>query len=486
MPRNPLVLNSFRFMIQLKCPRCEAAFKVPPDAAGREAKCPSCAAEFLLPVGLSEGPSVGAMPVASDAVAEPVGRGGGWTFLLALVFVAAAAAGMWWVREAALAPTTEGFQPVESIWAQFVGRFHPLVVHLPIGVVLLALMIESLRLLTRRAEWLVPAMTMVLWVSALSCLAAIGVGYLLVLDGGPGVNLRLLEQHIQFGLLFGGAVLASLVVWHLYRWVNIGVMRWGFRVVLVATVVLMSVGSHYGGALVHGPNYLTRHLPPELRPLALALGIIDDEQDNGRRDRLTAADSEADPGASDEAPAVPQPQPDEEETAGDPVIVELDDPDQAGTDPGSGVVDEPREAGAGDEAGSGIMNDADTMVMVYKDLVEPVFDLKCMDCHEEGNAKGRLRMDTYADLMKGGSLGESVIPGDAVGSELVFRLGLPMDDDERMPPPNEEQLTDAEVELVKWWIEQGAGEDLQVPLNQLPDAVRPLATGASTTVSADL
>lgn len=465
-------------MIQLKCPRCEAAFKVPADAAGREAKCPSCAAEFLLPLGMAGGPSPTAEPAASDTVVEPVKRRGGWGFLLALLFAAAAATGMWWVREAALAPTVEGFQPVESIWAQFVGRFHPLVVHLPIGVIVLAALIEGLRLLSRRAEWLVPAMTLVLWVSAFGCLAAVGVGYLLVLDGGPGVNLRLLEQHIQFGLLFAAAVLATLVVWHLYRWVNIGVMRWGFRAVLVATVVLMSVGSHYGGALVHGPNYLTRYLPDELKPMALALGIIEEERRGPATDRADVAtiDPDTDPG---EQPATDPESPTADPGAGGQVEMTVVEAETGAAD---GAGDEEAETGADQDPAEATA----ALVMVYRDLVEPVFDLKCMDCHEEGNAKGRLRMDTYAELMKGGSLGESVIPGDAEGSELVFRLILPLDDDERMPPANEDQLTEAEIELVKWWIEQGAAEDLQVPVHDLPAAVQPLASDTAATVSAEL
>lgn len=411
------------------------------DFAGREAKCASCEAEFLLPLASMEAPGLGS--TIQEAIQEqapqtptkaaPERRPGFGGFLLALLFAAATGAGIWWVMQAAISPTQEGFQPIDSIWARFVGRFHPLIVHLPIGILTLAALMEGLRLLSRRPERLAPAMTVVLWAASLSCMAAIAVGYLLVLDGGPGVNERLLEQHIIFGLGFAVAVAAALIFWHLYQWRGHPALRWVFRFVLVAAFVVMSTGAHYGGTLVHGPTYLTRHMPEELKPWAEKLGLID-----------TAERPQPVPPRLDPPQDVPV-DPDPEE--------EIETPEDPAEEPGTG---EP------------------VTVMVYRDLVDPVFELKCMECHEEGNAKGRFRMDLYTELMRGGSFGKSIIPGSATESELVVRLFLPMDDDERMPPSDREQLTEMEIALIQWWIDEGATEDHQVAVDDLPDPFRTL------------
>ena len=98
----------------------------------------------------------------------------------------------------------------------------------------------------------------------------------------------------------------------------------------------------------------------------------------------------------------------------------------------------------------------------WESVILPILEQKCNHCHNEDRTRGRLRMDTYELLMQGGSIGDTVIPGDVEGSELLFRLHLPLDDDEHMPPEGEEQLTDAEIAILTWWIAQGASETAAV------------------------
>src|SRR6204780_5662703 len=66
-------------------------------------------------------------------------------------------------------------------WQQFLGRFHPLVVHLPIGLVLLVPVLEFAGKLRPALH---EAAEFVLSLSVLSCLLALTLGYLLAYGSG--------------------------------------------------------------------------------------------------------------------------------------------------------------------------------------------------------------------------------------------------------------------------------------------------------------
>ncbi len=72
-------------------------------------------------------------------------------------------------------------QPSE--WALFFGHFHPLIVHLPIGFLLIAGLLELDRL-TRRNTVSAHTITLILFWSAVSATMACVFGYLLSLGGG--------------------------------------------------------------------------------------------------------------------------------------------------------------------------------------------------------------------------------------------------------------------------------------------------------------
>ncbi len=99
--------------------------------------------------------------------------------------------------------------------------------------------------------------------------------------------------------------------------------------------------------------------------------------------------------------------------------------------------------------------------VVFKDLVQPILAEKCISCHGAEKAKGKLRMHTFALLMKGGSDGATtVVPGKPADSLMIKRVNLAKDDDDHMPPPDEKQLTKDEIAILKWWVEQGASETI--------------------------
>jgi len=115
-------------------------------------------------------------------------------------------------------------------------------------------------------------------------------------------------------------------------------------------------------------------------------------------------------------------------------------------------------------------------LVAYHDVVERVMQEKCWSCHQESKKKGKFRMDSFELLMKGGRGGEPIVPGSLEDSELVYRITTD-DEDDRMPPEDEPQMTKEEIALVQWWIQQGASETKKLSELEVTDEVKTMVTG---------
>src|SRR5260221_10492217 len=51
--------------------------------------------------------------------------------------------------------------------------------------------------------------------------------------------------------------------------------------------------------------------------------------------------------------------------------------------------------------------------------VQPIFAKHCLSCHDAKEAEGKLIIETYASLIKGGEDGPPIIPGQADESPLI-------------------------------------------------------------------
>ncbi|MCR6721877.1 MAG: chitobiase/beta-hexosaminidase C-terminal domain-containing protein [Chitinophagaceae bacterium] len=94
--------------------------------------------------------------------------------------------------------------------------------------------------------------------------------------------------------------------------------------------------------------------------------------------------------------------------------------------------------------------------MVFDDVVKPIIESKCINCHNSQKAKGELILETHEQILKGGKSGllwETQQPGEGL---LMKRLLLPVEDKKHMPPKGKPQLTEQEIEIIKQWIEKGA------------------------------
>ena len=95
---------------------------------------------------------------------------------------------------------------------------------------------------------------------------------------------------------------------------------------------------------------------------------------------------------------------------------------------------------------------------VFAGVIQPIFGEKCTGCHGDRSQKGRLRLDTFAALSKGGESGKAIEAGKVQESELVRRIMLPRDDREAMPPAGKPVLAPADAQLLLWWIGTGADD----------------------------
>jgi hypothetical protein len=90
----------------------------------------------------------------------------------------------------------------------------------------------------------------------------------------------------------------------------------------------------------------------------------------------------------------------------------------------------------------------------YARDIQPIFEAQCYECHSSKKSRGRLRLDLRGAALKGGDTGPAIIPGNSERSLVVRRI-LGLDDEDRMPK-DEDPLAEAQIALIRAWIDQGA------------------------------
>ena len=111
-------------------------------------------------------------------------------------------------------------------------------------------------------------------------------------------------------------------------------------------------------------------------------------------------------------------------------------------------------------------------VVVYTDLVQPIFEQKCMACHDNKVQRGGLNMASIDSMLIGGDGGPAFASGDISESELFERITLPQKNIKFMPPVGD-PLTYDEIKIVEWWISQGASASATIAEIEIPDDLKP-------------
>jgi hypothetical protein len=151
----------------------------------------------------------------------------------------------------------------------FLGRFHMLVLHIPIGVFVLILLQELAAMVMRRADARPSRFALAL--GMISAVVAALAGFLLYHGSGNDyAGNELAERHLWAGMAFAVAAIAT---WLASLWADAMTANpvW-YRLMLFATFGIMTFAGHDGASMTHGRDYLTQYAPTWLR------GILGDEK----------------------------------------------------------------------------------------------------------------------------------------------------------------------------------------------------------------
>lgn len=92
--------------------------------------------------------------------------------------------------------------------------------------------------------------------------------------------------------------------------------------------------------------------------------------------------------------------------------------------------------------------------------VRPILARYCFKCHgpDDGQRQGGLRLDVRDSAVKAADSGKlAIVPGRPQASELIRRIQLPDDSDERMPPRSTKlELSAEQRDILQRWIAAGA------------------------------
>jgi mono/diheme cytochrome c family protein len=263
---------------------------------------------------------------------------------------------------------------------EFLGRFHPVLVHLPIGILLMGILLQWL---SASPKYNVSnnVIRVVLLIGTFSAILSCITG--LLLSGSGDYETDLVSWHMWMGM---GVAAASLLFLQRILAKKNGI---GTRLTSVSLLVLIVLTGHLGGSLTHGADYLTAALKGETETVVNRKPIANIQE-----------------------------------------------------------------------------------AKVYDDVIQPLLQAKCYNCHNARKQKGGLRMDDPQRLQKGGKDGEVILPGKADQSEMVKRLLLPEGDEHHMPPKQKPQLNERDIALIHWWINGGADFNKKVKDLPQPEKVK--------------
>lgn len=148
-------------------------------------------------------------------------------------------------------------------WRPFLGPFHSILLHFPIGFVTMAFLVD-LYYLWRPKVNVQPIITLMLGLSVATTVLTIVLG--LLRASGAEYDPHTLAAHKNYGIAVGVLTVVVLVLqWLGYREIAGDaprpLLRGGYRVLLLGNIGLIIIAGHEGGNLTHGANYLTKNAP---------------------------------------------------------------------------------------------------------------------------------------------------------------------------------------------------------------------------------
>ena len=237
-----------------------------------------------------------------------------------------------------------------------IGNFHPVLVHLPIGIIIFAFILEIYQRI-RPKENIGGVIRLAIGFGVLSALASIGTGLLLESNGAYDEELLFRHKWMAIGLT------AVMIILFFAKNSKQKLLATIYFPLFIAANIMLTLAGHWGGSMTHGEDFLTKE---------------------------TSSKSKG-----------------------------IENVDKA---------------------------------LVYNDVVQPIFDAKCVSCHNPKKAEGNLLLTSQTEILAGGDTGSILDSSDLGKPLLAHRMVLPLEDEEHMPPKGKVQLTPNEIDLIHWWL----------------------------------
>jgi uncharacterized membrane protein len=138
---------------------------------------------------------------------------------------------------------------------EFLGRLHPVAVHLPIGIAVAAAIAEGLALLKRRPVAGETARLLVALAAFFSVPAAV-FGWLNASTSNHPEMETIVEWHRWLGIATAALLFFAWIASRYSGPASPRSLKIGYLMLLAASVVIMGVTGHLGGILVYGEDYL--------------------------------------------------------------------------------------------------------------------------------------------------------------------------------------------------------------------------------------
>lgn len=152
------------------------------------------------------------------------------------------------------------------VWLQFIGRLHPLLLHVPIGIIVITVVLLLLRAQFKSKHFSLLITYLLLFIALSAAITAM-FGLLLGISGDYGANT--LQQHKISGIIL--AWLSYLVLWFYQSPSEIIALKHTGIVILFFLVVVVG---HTGATLTHGENFIWEPFQtsqPQLDPETVSL-----------------------------------------------------------------------------------------------------------------------------------------------------------------------------------------------------------------------
>lgn len=132
---------------------------------------------------------------------------------------------------------------------ELIGRFHPVLVHLPIGIFVMVILMDGLARFDKFAYLSAP-IRLILRVGILSAVLSLITGYTLSLEGSN--NQDLVDNHQWTAI----GTTALFVAYYFFRQ-QLLAKRLAHALTLIFLLVMLAWTGHQGGSLTHGEGFLT-------------------------------------------------------------------------------------------------------------------------------------------------------------------------------------------------------------------------------------